>query len=154
MTDQKPDTAPQVDLEAERSRAADEARQAERQRVADLKAAFADDPAFALEQIESGAGVQQAQAAYADVLRTRLAEAQATIDDLTDQLAEVTGKADAPSTGAQAVESGDGEEDGQGNFLEQARALAEEKGITKVEAMRRLAKDNPELYAASRGRTA
>jgi protease-4 len=68
--------------------------------VAELRAAFPDsaDSGFVIDQIDAKATIDQAKAAYADVLVKRLAEArqsvaamQAQVNDLSGKLAEVTG---------------------------------------------------------------
>lgn len=50
----------------------------EKKRVTDIKAAFPDDAAFALDVIESGKSLLEAKADYADVLKKRLTDASAT----------------------------------------------------------------------------
>jgi signal peptide peptidase SppA len=49
------------------------ARADDQKRLTELKAAFPDDAAFAAEQFAAGASVEQAKAAYCDVLRAKLA---------------------------------------------------------------------------------
>jgi hypothetical protein len=50
---------------------------AERERVKAIRAAFAEDPGYALEQIEKGSSLLEAQAGYAEVLKKKLVEATA-----------------------------------------------------------------------------
>jgi len=98
---------------------------AEKKRVTDIKAAFLKDAVFALEAIEAGWSVMEAKAQRCD----RLEAARA---------AEVRGDTGVPY--------GDSEQGPPVNFLEQAWARAVRDKITRTEAMRKLAAEQPKLY--------
>jgi hypothetical protein len=105
---------------------ADAAVAAEKKRAIDLKAAFGKDPAFALEAIEAGWSVTEAKAERCD----RLQKAAA---------ATVHGDSGVPfGDGTPAIPPV--------NFIEQARELAQSKGISRTEAMRQIAAEQPKLY--------
>jgi signal peptide peptidase SppA len=72
----------------------------ERQRAADLNREFPNDPQFAQEQFAAGSSVVEAKAAYADKLKDKLAESQATQDALQ---AELTKARAANTTGGKTV---------------------------------------------------
>jgi hypothetical protein len=127
---------------------------AERARVAALKAKFPKHAAFALEQIEAGNSVEQAELAFKDVL---LAERDAEIVALKAQTsAQKPGAPGTPppapvtKTGAEPVVFS-GSENGGGNagggFMEQAKALAASKNVKLSIAVAELAASNPDLHA-------
>jgi signal peptide peptidase SppA len=139
---EKEKEAQKVNEDALKAEGAETALTADRKRLADLKAAFPEDVAFAYEQYEAGASVETAKAAYADVLKGRLEVAEAKIADADKKLA-------ASTEGADPVEfkgSADGGESAETDFVKVAIALAEEKGITKTAAMQKLAAENPEMF--------
>jgi len=135
------------DEEAMKATAAEDARKAEKENLAALKAAFPEDLAFAVEQYEAGATVQEAQAAYAGVLAGKLKASKEENAELAGKLKEAaTAPADASGVepiGFENSEAGEG-----GDFLKAAIALSKEKGITKTAAMQKLASENPEMFAA------
>jgi signal peptide peptidase SppA len=153
------------ELAAAETKAKSEQQAADRQRLGDLKAAFPKDLVFAFEQYEKGASVEQAKAAYADVLLARneklekdLLEAQAktaTPEPVTPAAAGAGRPAPAQNNGA-----GGGQASAGGDFMARAKAdqashqgkcierLSGRKseccGITK--ALSRTATANPKLY--------
>jgi signal peptide peptidase SppA len=130
----------QTQIDEKEKLAADNAVTAERKRVADIKAAFTKDTAFALEQIEKGVSVLEAKAAYAEKL-----EAKNTV--LETEKADLQKKVDAKSSGVEPViGSGEGDAGGKADFLATARQLAKDEKISKTAAMQKLAKEQPELY--------
>jgi signal peptide peptidase SppA len=100
----------------------------EKTRVADLRAAFPKDPAFALEAIEQGWDVTAAKAQYCDRLLA----------------GKVTAAPAGP--GAPPLKYEDSAEGPASDFLEQAHALASREKISRTQAMRRLAQEQPKLY--------
>jgi len=124
---------------------ADNAANAERQRMKDLKAAFPNDPAFAMEQFSKGADVKTAKAEYADVLATKNAE-------LTKENAELTTK--AANTGSEGADPVDGSGSGtdadadKDDFMALSRQRAAEKKISVTEAMRQIIAENPDSHKA------
>lgn len=109
----------------------------EKTRLAELKAAFPDDLAFAVEQHEKGASLTEAKAAYAEVLKVKLAtEKKAN--------AEFAEKAKA-GQGAQPVEFNESAEGGE-DFMAVAKTRAKEEKIPIREALRKVAQERPDLY--------
>jgi signal peptide peptidase SppA len=111
---------------------------AERARKTALVAAFPEDKEFAGEQFLAGATVAEAKAAYCDVLKAKMA-AQA----------KEAAKANVAPRGAKPVPppESDPSDVAPRSFMEAARDLANEKSIPMREAMSRVARANPELYA-------
>ncbi len=141
-----PTKAASVDALAVSEKAASDARTAERQRLADLKAAFPKDHAFAFEQYEAGATVDQAKVAYCSVLEAREAKAQQELAELK-KAAPV--KTDVKPVGARPLPAGEeaAEPKSTGpDFLARAREVAKEKGISVTAAMSFLARTEPALY--------
>lgn len=105
---------------------AEQAVATERQRIAEINKAFAKDPAFAMEASQAGWTVTEAKAQYCDRLQA---------------------KAAATPPGSPGLPYHDSAADGAGgDFMEQARELAEEKKISVTEATKRLAAKNPALH--------
>lgn len=134
-----------ADQEKIRSEAAATERAAEKQRVADIRAAFPKDPAFAMDQIAAGASLSDAKAAYADVL-------QAKLDASEKQLSEAKAKpaaAPAARKGADPLSTEDtgNAAGGKVDFLSRAREMAVEKGWTVRQSLSYLARTEPSLYA-------
>lgn len=138
-------------IEAEKQKAADEARATERGRVADIKKAFGEkDAAFTLLAIEKGWTLQEAKAEWADVVeakskqdRDALAEANKKLE-----LAKKPGVAGAtavPPGGKPADEAPAAEKD----FMALSREYAKEHKCSMVEAMRAVNKANPGLHEKS-----
>lgn len=137
-----------ADQDKIRSEAATQERESSKSRIGAIKAAFPEDPIFALSQIESGATVEQAKAAYNDVLKVKLAESEKA-RKLAEEKAN-KGKTGALKGGDPIVSVGEpGSQTGEPiGFLQRAEKLAEEKGWTKTEAMSYLARNEKELYEA------
>lgn len=112
-----------------------------KERLEALTAAFPDDPQFVLEQFKASASVEQAKAAYCDILAERLTKAEEKIEELQEKI-----KAEASAS--PIISAGEGDSDS--SFIETARQLAKDEKITVTEAMKRVKKDNPELYEAYR----
>ncbi len=102
----------------------------EKKRLADLKAAFPKDLAFAIEQFEAGATVTEAKAAYVEVLQRKIDEKE------------------KESQGAAPLQSGDSAVAGGENFVQLGKQMAKEQSIPLGQAYKNLAKERPELYAA------
>ncbi len=148
---QKPDLE-QIKQEARASVLAEE-----KTRQADIKAAFPNDPAFALEQIAAGVSLQDAKVAYCSVLERRLQEKDARIAELEKQTTadstetETRPKADAnteqkkPAAGGAAVPFNQTQVNGgsAGDFMAMAHARAKEKNIGITAAMQEIDKENP-----------
>lgn len=117
----------ELDIAAEVKKAAAELQAADRKRLSELRAEFPDDPAFALEQYESGHNVIEAKADYCDVLKKRLESKKAE------------GGA-PPLTGSE--EGGENTID----FNKAAKELAKAEGIKLGEAYKRIAREQPEVY--------
>lgn len=140
----------EVDMDdAEQAKKAAEARNeaiaSERQRTAELRAAFpgAEDSQFVLAQIESGATVEQANGAYVAILRERMAKA-ATVKPGTPAPVYTGGAAGAPalrSSGDPQVPASAG---GSG-IVARAQEMVEKSGGTLKfrDAMSRLAARDP-----------
>lgn len=118
------DTAPTIDLAKVRA----EALEADRKRLADLKAAFPEDPAFAMEQFAAGHDVTQAKAAYCDILAQRMKERE------PDEY-QHGGYTDSQPAGTAT-----------GGFLRAVRDYARDHKCSKVEAIKAVKADNPKLY--------
>lgn len=105
---------------------AEQAVATERQRIAEINKAFAKDPAFAMEASQAGWTVTEAKAQYCDRLQAKEA---------------------ATPPGSPGLPYHDSAADGAGgDFMEQARDLAEEKKISVTEATKRLAAKDPALH--------
>lgn len=134
--------------------ALEQARADERKRVAEIKAAFPGDPAFALEQIEAGSSLVEAKGAYADVLQERLA-AEKLAHASTKTAAERPKPAPrAPREAADPVPfaaSADASGVPTPGFIELAKAKAKEDGIKLREAMAAIAREQPDVYASYLG---
>jgi len=140
MDKEKEKDAQTGEIEAANKKAAAQARAEERQRMADLKAAFPDDPEFAMKAFEAGQDVGLAKADYCDVLSARLKEK-------TDAAATAANAA-AVTAGAKAVETEDTDSEGRVNFVTAAKELAKAEKIKLGEAYKRVAREQPELYQA------
>lgn len=105
---------------------AEQAVATERQRVAEINKAFAKDPAFAMDASQAGWTVMEAKAQYCDRLQAQAA-------------AMPPGSPGLPYHDSAVGSDG-------GDFMEQARDLADEKTISVTEAMKRLAAKDPALH--------
>ncbi len=137
-TPEKKVEEPKVDIEKIQAEAGKEAVTKDRERLVAMQKEFDDDLEFAVEQFTKGASLIEAKAAYSDVLKERLAESK------KNQV-----KPEQKKVGAKAIEHSEGGDEGADDFLTQALAMAKELGIKKSEAIRRLKKEDPDLFARS-----
>jgi len=108
--------------------------------IAELKAAFPDEPAFVLEQAEARASMVEAKAAYADVLKARNAE-------LKRQNAELQKNGGRKSGGAAAVPAGgEGAAPGEGDFMQAVKDYAEEHKCSQTDALKAVRKKDPAMF--------
>lgn len=128
-----------IDTQVIENEAREEGAKGERQRLAELKAAFPDDLEFAMKAFSEGRTVTEAKAEYCDVLREK------------EKQREQQGKEKA-SDGAEPVKNDDSDDESGQDFLIEARKLADEKKITMTEAMKRVRRRNPELHEAFKAR--
>ena len=142
-----------VDAEQIRQEAAAQAVKGDQARLKELQAAFPNEPAFVLEQFAAGADVTAAKAAYADVLQGKLeaveaekAQLQAVVDA---GKADAAGKKKPAVIGAEPVtnsdEGGDSGDSG-GDFMAVSRERAKTDKISMTDAMKAVAKENPDLH--------
>ena len=132
---------PKVDIEKIKAEAGKEAVTEDRKRLSAMQAEFDGDLEFAVEQFSKGATLIEAKAAYADVLKGRLVEANKEKPE------------PKKATGAEPIGHSEGGPEAVGDFLTQAKALAKEKGIKLSQAIRDLKRQDPELFAASQANT-
>lgn len=118
------------------------ARLEEKERMAELQAAFPDDIAFATDQFIKGHSVAEAKAEYCDVLREKLK---------TKTAEHSTQHAEQATTGSPPIATDDTDAGTEGDFMAEARELAEEKKISVTAAMKKLARSKPELHQAFLG---
>ena len=114
----------------------------ERQRIKAINEKFGDDLEFANKAISEGWTVAEAHEAFNDVLRERLKEknSQSSIDN-------------SQSQGSAAIPTGDTDGGGaEGDFMAEARELAETKKISVTAAMKKLARQKPALHEAFLGK--
>jgi len=118
----------------------------ERIRMSQLKTEFADDPQFAMKACTEGWTVAEAKAEYTDVLREKLRTQDA------EHKSEMENRNSQTSDGAEAIATGDTDEGTEGDFMAEARELAETKKITVTAAMKKLARTKPALHQAFLGK--
>jgi len=127
----------------------------ERKRLADLEAAFPGETAFVLAQFKGGATPDQARSAYGEVLAGKLAAREKELAAVQAELAALRSQAEEAKTrragpearGAAPVPHGAPAAAAR-DFLETGREIAREEGISLTAAMRRLAREQPELHRA------
>lgn len=128
-------------------------KEAAREQFTALQKAFPGEETFVGEQFAAGHNVEQAKAAFADVLTERNATLQAENIEL-QQAAETTAAeqktaATEASKGADPIGSkAEGGQEGAGGFREAAKALAAEEKIPVSQAQSRISREQPELHAA------
>ena len=105
----------------------------ERARIRAIQEEFADDPQFAMTACTEGWSIEQAKGEYCGVLKARLAEQPKAV-------APIDGHSPIETDGSDGVDTG-------GDFITEAKALAEEKKISMTEAMKRLRRQKPQLHA-------
>lgn len=126
------------DVEKITADASQAAEKNERTRMSELRVAFPDDPDFAIKAFTEGQTVGEAKAAYCDVLQAKLA----------DQTRSAVPPERPAAIGESAIAQGDTDAGTSGDFLAEAREIAEEKKISVTAAMRMLARRKPELRVA------
>jgi signal peptide peptidase SppA len=135
MNEEKQDEAQvaQVDTDAIQA----ETKAAEQNRLDAIVEACHGDKEFAFDAFKRGLSALEAKAEYADVLAEKLAEKLTVVE----QVEKSDPDPDPLPTGLS--------DDAGGSlaFIDQAREMAEEKGITVTEAMRRIRRKNPESHA-------
>jgi len=109
----------------------------ERGRMLALGNEFKDDPEFAMDQFVKGQSVDEAKAEYCDVLREKLKTQAAKAPAATERV-----------EGTDPIVTGDTDDAGSGDFLAEARELAETKNIPVTAAMKKLARMKPALHQA------
>jgi signal peptide peptidase SppA len=146
MADEKVVQTAAPDIEAIKKQAADQARLDEWKRMADLKAAFPSDPAFAMAQFEAGATVDQAKATYCDIAQTRMAEMQEKLDAQAAKppVTKPAGVGPVPQHGDPSAS--------EKSFLTMSQEYAEEKGISLTAAMKKINVLHPGLYGESKAK--
>ena len=123
-----------VDLEAAKKQADDEGKE----RLGLLEAAFEGEPEFVLEQFKAGATVDQAKAAFCDVLTERLAASNSKVAEMEKN----------KPAGADPVNN---ENDGGGGsqssaFMAAVRQYAKDNKCTQTVALRAVKKESPQLF--------
>jgi hypothetical protein len=115
--------------------------------VAEMRAAFANDPEFALDAIERGLSVLEAKAEYCDKLEAVNAELTETIDELQaamDDAGDVDGEEPVEYFEEQPAEVF--EKDSPEAQIEELRKNAmNDLGLNSSDALRHVLKQNPEL---------
>jgi len=129
-------TTAQPDIEKVKNESSAAAVTAETERMKALSGAFPDDPEFAIRAFTSGKTIEQAKADYCDVLREKIRSRDNQKPPVVNQ----------KPAGAPPIASGDTDGAGAGDFMAEARAMAEEKHITVTEAMKKLNRSNPRLH--------
>ncbi|MEE9602469.1 MAG: S49 family peptidase [Thermoguttaceae bacterium] len=125
-----------TDLAKATAEAQQSALDGERARVKSLRSEFADDAEFAIKACDEGWPLDKAKAEYCAVLKGRLAESEKK---------QSAGQAAAEGAEALATGGSDDAEAG-GDFIAEARELADAKGISMTAAMQRLNRQKPELH--------
>jgi len=149
MSDEKDKADNLAAVEKARSEGAAEGSAKAVARMKELKAAFADDIAFAMEQFEKGATVETTKAAYCDVLAAKnkqLADENATLTKGTTdgQTKKVTGEKAVPFSSAE----GDGTtEEAPTDFLGYV-AQYQKEGLSKAKAVAKATRLHPAAHAA------
>jgi len=131
----EPNPAQTADVEKAKNDASTAAQNNERIRMSQLRTEFADDADFAIKAFTEGWSLEKAKAEYCGVLREKL----------KDQAKKA---AEKPAAGAAAIPEAGADGVTQGDFLEEARALAKEKGVTVTAAMKQLNRRKPGLHDA------
>ncbi len=127
---------------AEKAKAAQDVRAEERQRLTGLKAAFPDEPAFAMEQYEKGATLVEAKAAFSDVLAERGKQLAKENEDLKKAMSRTGGGKGAPPV----TQEGDPGVGSQETFMSAAEDYAAEHDCSMREALSHIARTRKDLY--------
>jgi signal peptide peptidase SppA len=135
--------APENDTSVE-SVSAESIRAEERQRLRQITEACDGDAEFAQNAWERGLTVTEAKSEYADVLKDKLATAEAERDAAVQASARTDTDADAePLATGGSTGSGAG-----GDFMAQVRQRCREASVSKIQAMKEIARENPGLHEA------
>jgi len=121
--------------------------------IAELKAAFPTDPAFALEAAEKAYTLTEAKASYADVLQARLTEANAKLATKAEEKPEPVAPAGNKPLGGNAVEANAGAVaygTARGEFNAKVRALVNGGEYDHMQAVRHINREHPDLVARMR----
>lgn len=132
----------QIDSQAEVNRLTEQIQGEQRRLLSELRAYFKDDPDYAMAAFEKGQTLLEAKADYCDVLRSRLSAAEKDLAELKSAAEKET----VQGVDAIDTETSDGVEGR--DFLTEARELAKRDGTTVTVAMKKLARQEPELHAA------
>ena len=128
---------PKIDVKKIESEAGKKAVDEDRERLSALQKEFPDDLEFAVEQHIAGSSLIEAKAAYSDVLKVQLAAEKKKQPEPKKKAA-----------GAEPLNHSEGGEENADSFREQAKALAKEKSIKMVEAIKELRKQDPDGFDA------
>lgn len=123
-------------IEKAKTEGASDALDKERQRISAINEKFGDDLEFANKAIAEGWTLEKAHEAFNDVLREKLK----------------TQNTEQKAAGSSPIETGDTDGDGGGDFMAEARELAEQKKISVSAAMKKLARQKPQLHQAFLGK--
>lgn len=122
--------------------------QQERKRSADIKAAFPRHPQFALEHIEKGSTLAEAQVAFNAVLEAELLASQTARADAEKKI-EAASKSGKPAAGAPPVPVGANPASAQGSvhpFMALVEERMKQNGGNRIEAMSYCCARNRQLY--------
>jgi len=113
-----------------------------------MLAAFPENQEFAITQFKAGASLDQAKIAYADVLAKENADLKAGIEAKDKEIADAKATETVAVEGADAINTSgtDSSSGSKGDFIQQAHDLAKEKGIDTGEAMKQIARSDPDSY--------
>ncbi len=148
---ERKDVMPDEKAELDASAIGAEALAAERTRMTEIKKAFPDDAAFALEQIEKGDSVLEAKAAYGDKLKEKLAASEKKNTELQEKAA---GKASADKLAGNAIKAGDDSGDGSQqsaateDFMTLSRQYVKDNKCSMTDAMKHIAAEKSEVHQA------
>lgn len=102
-----------------------------------------EDPAFVLEMFKADKTLDQAEAAWKDRQMVKL---QADNEDLAAKYKELKENPTGTSSGADPVGAGGPAGGGDVGFMDRVQHMSDEKKISRPEAMRRIARAEPELH--------
>lgn len=143
MTEQ---TITAADIEAAQQNATKQARTEDANRLAELQAAFPDDPKRVMDNFSAGNTADQARLDHYGQIVTELAQAKTEIADLTVKLQAATNINETnAATGAQPIKADETGGTAGGDYMVMVKAHMKQTGCGKIEAMKRVDKDNPGL---------
>ncbi len=126
-----------VDVEAAKAEAVKQANHENIERLNSMLDAFPEGQDFALEQYKAGKTIEQAKAAYCDVLSARLKEAEKK-NKKNNNNDDVEG--------GEPVPHNEGGPTSRHDFIRTAKSVAAEQKISVTEAMKQVKREQPELY--------